>query len=271
MPITLTPLSPVAAPSLNAKTLIQIRQQFVKQSGHYELVLDAEQEDWGNNGADDYIQAAQRMLDDEFRYHKSDAWLYAKLLAGEAIATFNWARLIKEVWIANATGYRTQLQRLTQRDMRSLYNETTLAAVSRSTPLYWAPLVSMLAPSQIGDTSSTFSSAGYVDYERIVFSEAYFSKSIIVMPPPTATTTVEVLASWYSPPLVEDDDVCFWSQFPELLVRAARAEMEMDLHRNVTGYRGFREGLLPRLSRLEDNLLEEEQSGPSEDYRIGGA
>lgn len=270
MPIVLTPLATVGAPSLGAKTLIQMRRRFVELSGHYELVLDAEQNDWGDNGADDYIRAAQRRLDDEFTYHKSDAMLYAKLTAGQAIVTFNWSRLIKQVWIADATGYRQELTRLTMREMRELYNETTLAAISQDSPQYWAPITSMLAPSQIGDTSSTFSSTGYVDYDQIVFSEAYFSKSIVVMPPPAATTTVQVLASWYSPTLSDDEDVCFWSQFPELLIRGARAELELDLHRNQTGYRGFLEGLMPRLSRLEDNLLEEEQSGPPELYRIGG-
>lgn len=270
MPITLTPLAPVAAPSLGAKTLIQMRRRFVEQSGHYELVLDAEQNDWGDNGADDYIRAAQRRLDDEFQYDKSDAWIYAQLSAGEAIVTFNWARVIKQVWIADATGYRQELTRLTPRGMREEYNETTLAAITRGTPLWWAPITALLAPSQVGETSSTFESTGYVDYDQIVFSEAYFSKSIIIAPPPSATTTVQILASWYSPTLTNDDDVCFWSLYPELLIRGARAEMEMDLHRNVTGYRGFLEGLMPRLSRIEDNLREEEQSGPPEYYRIGG-
>lgn len=270
MPIVLSPLSPVAAPSLGAKTLIQMRRRFVELSGHYELVLDAEQNDWGDNGADDYIRAAQRRLDDEFTYHKSDAWLYSKLTAGQALVTFNWARFIKQVWIADATGYRTELTRLSMREMREMYNETTLAAISQDTPLYWAPITTLLAPSQIGETSSTFSSTGYVDYDQIVFSEAYFSKTLVVMPPPSATTTIQVLASWYSPTLTDDADVCFWSQFPELLIRGARAELELDLHRNTTGYRGFLEGLMPRLSRLEDNLLDEEQSGPPEMYRIGG-
>lgn len=271
MPIVLTPLSPVAAPSLGAKTLIQMRRRFVELSGHYELVLDAEQNDWGDNGADDYIRAAQRRLDDEFTYHKSDAFLYHKLTAGQSVVTFNWARLIKQVWIADGTGKRTELFRLTARQMREEFNDTTLAAISQDTPRYWAPIVSMLAPSQIGETSGTFASAGFVDYDQVVFTEAYFSKSIAVMPPPTGATTVQVLASWYSPTLSDDSDVCFWSQFPELLIRGARAELEMDLHRNTTGYRGFLEGLMPRLSRLEDNLLEEEQSGPPENYRIGGA
>lgn len=270
MPIVLSPLSPAAAPSLNAKTLLQMRRRFVELSGHYELVLDAEQNDWGDNGADDYIRAAQRRLDDEFSYHKSDAYLYAKLSAGEAVITFNWARLIKEVWIADATGYRTQLQRKSMRKMREEYNETTLAAISQGTPASWTPITDMLAPSQQDETAASFDSAGFVDYDQITFSEAYLSKSIVVLPPPSATTTVQIKASWYSPTLNNDEDVCFWSQFPELLIRGARAEMEMDLHRNTTGYRGFLEGLVPRLSRLEDNLLEEEQSGPPEDFRIGG-
>jgi hypothetical protein len=210
-------------------------------------------------------------LDDEFQYHKTDAWLYANLTAGQAVVTFNWARMIKEVWIADATGYRARLLRKTEQDMRTLYNETTLAAIAQGTPMYWTPINSMLAPSQQGETSSTFNSAGYVDYDQIVFSEAYLSKSLVVMPPPSTTTTVEIKASWYSPELQNDSDVCFWSQFPELLIRGARAELEMDLHRNTTGYRGFLEGLVPRLSRLEDNLLEEEQSGPPEYFRRGGA
>ena len=185
--------------------------------------------------------------------------------------TFQNARIIKEVWIADTSGYRSQLKRLSLSDMRELYANNTLAAITRAAPLYWVPGVTMLAPSQLAETAATFVTEGLTDYDLIVFSEDYLNKSIYVMPPVAVTTTVEVLASWYSKTLSEDTDVCFWSQYPELLVRAARSEIEVDLHRNTQGRRDFDTALLERVDQLNSNMVEEEQSGPSENFVIGGA
>src|SRR5690606_15385505 len=44
--------------------LIEMRKMLVTRSGHYDLVVDAEQGDWADNGADEFIRAAQRRLDD---------------------------------------------------------------------------------------------------------------------------------------------------------------------------------------------------------------
>ena len=270
MPVTGTPVAPGTAPSVPFKTLLQMRRRLVELSGHFELVLDAAQNDWGDNGADDYIRAAQRFLDDQFQYHKSEAWLYKKLTAGESLVTFNNARIIKEVWISNATGFRTMLQRMTPEALRKEHNENTLAAITNGTPEFWTPGVTMLAPSQIAETAVTFAAEGLTDYDLIVFSNDYLNKSVYIMPTVDVDTTVEILAEWKSAELTNDEDVSYWSQFPELLIRAARMEIEVDLHRNSTGRRDFEDALMPRLSLLNDNLRAEEQSGPSIDFVMQG-
>lgn len=52
-------------------------------------------------------------------------------------------------------------------------------------------------------------------------------------------------------PWEEDDDTCWWSlHHPELVVRAARMQIENDLHRNTSGWRDIAEGLMEELQQI---------------------
>lgn len=245
------------------RTLLEIRRMLVQQSGHYELVLDAEQEDWGDNGADQFIQAGQRFCDDQWQHHKSEAWLYVKMASGESLATFTNARIIKEVWLNKTGGPRTLVKRLTLNDIRDRYTEATLAEETTGTPLYWAPAVLGLAPQQFEETALTFEADGITDYDLIMFGNHYPYKGIYVMPPCDGDYTLEIKAEWQSHEMCDDADVSFWSQYPELLLLAARREMEIHLHRNTTGAQDFERPLMHSLKKLYDNLIAEESAGPT--------
>ncbi len=245
------------------RTLLEIRRMLVQQSGHYELVLDAEQEDWGDNGADQFIQAGQRFCDDQWQHHKSEAWLYVKMASGESLATFTNARIIKEVWLNKTGGPRTLVTRLTLNDIRDRYTEAALADETTGTPLYWAPAVLGLAPQQFEETALTFEADGITDYDLIMFGNHYPYKGIYVMPPCDGDYTLEIKAEWQSHEMCDDADVSFWSQYPELLLLAARREMEIHLHRNTTGAQDFERPLLHSLQKLYHNLIAEESGGPT--------
>lgn len=245
------------------RTLLEIRRMLVQQSGHFELVTDAENEDWGDNGADQFIQAGQRFCDDQWQHHKSEAWLYVKMASGESLATFTNARIIKEVWLSKTGGPRTLVERLTLNDIRERYTEATLADETTGTPLYWAPAVLGLAPQQFEETALTFEADGITDYDLIMFGNHYPYKGLYVMPPCDGDYTLEIKAEWQSHEMCDDADVSFWSQYPELLLLAARREMEIHLHRNTTGAQDFERPLLHSLQRLYHNLVAEESSGPT--------
>ena len=245
------------------RTLLELRRLLVQQSGHYELVLDAEQEDWGDNGADVFIQAGQRFCDDQWQHHKSEAWLYVKMASGESLATFTNARIIKEVWLNKTGGPRTLVKRLTLNDIRERYTKAALADETTGTPLYWAPAVLGLAPQQFEETALTFEADGITDYDLIMFGNHYPYKGIYVMPPCDGDYTLEIKAEWQSHEMCDDADVSFWSQYPELLLMAARREIEIHLHRNTTGAQDFERPLMHSLQKLYHNLIAEESGGPT--------
>lgn len=253
----------VCCEGFTMETLLTLRRMLVKQSGHYELVTDAENEDWDDNGADQFIRAGQRFCDDQFQYHKSEAWFYAKVAAGESLVTFQNARIIKEVWINIAGGQRILVKRRTLNDIREEYTEPLLASETQGVPSSWAPAVLGLAPQQFDETALTFDAEGITDHDLIMFGNHYPYKGIYIMSPPDDAYTVEVKAEWYSLELCDDADVSFWCQYPELLLLAARREMEIHLHRNTTGAQDFERPLMHSLKKLYDNLIAEESAGPT--------
>jgi len=245
------------------RTLIELRRMLVQQSGHAELVADYENEDWADNGADHFIQAGQRFCDDQFQYHKSEAWFYAALAAGESLVTFTNARIIKQVWLNYTGGNRVLLERLTLDKMREEYTNPLLSDETQGTPAYWVPAVLGLAPQQYTETALSFDADGITDHNLIMFGNHYPYKGIYIMPPADGDYTIEIKAEWYSYEMCEDSDVSFWSQYPELILMAARRQMEIDLHRNSTGAQDFEAPLMRSLMKLSHNLVAEEWSGPT--------
>lgn len=251
-------------------TLLEIRKRLARESGHYELVADYDSGDYADNGMDEYIRGGARYLDDKFQYDKSEAWFYKKLVEGESLVTFQNNRIIKSVWVNQASGDRKKLKRLTLDEIREQYTKDTLAGETNGIPSYWTPAILGLAPEQYTEDAASFVLEGLTDYDLIMFGNHYPHKGIYVMPPCDDTYTVEVLAEWYSAELCDDEDVSFWSQYPEILCMAARREIEIHLHRNTTGAAGFERPIIEKLLDLYRNLIAEEVSGPPEDLVMNG-
>ena len=96
-----------------------------------------------------------------------------------------------------------------------------------------------------------------------MFGNHYPYKGVYVMPPCDGDYTLEIKAEWQSHEMCDDADVSFWSQYPELLLMAARREIEIHLHRNTTGAQDFERPLMHSLQKLYHNLIAEESGGPT--------
>lgn len=252
-------------------TLSDIRTLLVNRSGRYDLVTDASGGDYSDNGANAFINAGQRYLDRLLGYTKQDAWLYKSLTAGESFLTFQYARYIKQVWVANTSDGRSKLERVSNDWLRQNYTDVPLSSLTSDTPKYWAPAPIGLSAEQEDQTSSDFSTAGYTDYDFIYFGNHFPLRGIVIMPPADTTYTVEVLAAFYSLDLSADADVSFWSvNHPELLVRAARLMIETDLHRNRQGQDDFEQPLVRDCMKIYHDMIAEEMAGPPEQYVMGG-
>lgn len=252
-------------------TLADIRRRVVDTSGHFELVADAENEDYTDNGCDCFINAAQRWLDRRFEYHKSAVWLYKSLAAGEQHVTFQQSRVIKEIWCVRESVGRWRLQKMPLRWLRETYPSLNPNA-GNCAPSYYTPISIGLAPEQLEDDSTTFSAASLLDYDNITFGTSYLPlRGVWLMPPSNYDVTVQILADWYSPTLSADTDRSYWSvEHPDLLVRATRMQLETDLHRNTEGRKDFEIPLIQELKEIYKDLVAEEAAGPPERWVMQG-
>lgn len=253
-------------------TLYDIRRRVVDTSGHFDLVVDAANGDYSDNGCNCLINAAQRWLDRRFQYHKSPVWLYKTLAAGSQIITFSNARVVQAVWASVQANYRWRVEPRSLFWIRQQFDSATPLNSGDCVPLFYAPVPIGVAPEQLTADADSYEAAGYLNYDHVVFGTASFPmKGLWFEPAPAEDTTIEILAQWYSPELSSDTDRSYWSvNHPDLLARATRMQIEIDLHRNTAGRKDFEEPILAELKEIYKDMVAEEVAGPPERFVMRG-
>jgi hypothetical protein len=226
-------------------TLLEIRTEFVKQSGRYDLVVNTD--DYADNGADFLIQSGQRWLD-QHQFHKKAHARYKKDVAA-GVNSVSIKKLIspKEVWIANSEG-RTKLTKVDLEWIREEYSKP-VASSDQGAPLYYALTVNRMSPEQKALTSANYTTEFTYDAENIIFADqgdaAQFD-TVIIQPPPDETYTLEVLGIFFSE-LTADTDTSFWTiHHPEVSVLAAMLAESFFFHN--------REGSADMISAIDSYL-----------------
>lgn len=247
------------------------RERIAKDTGHYDLV---DPSTFADNGMNRFINDGCRQLDRMFAKHqRSRAWLYKRLAAGESVVTFNQARIVREVWLEDGTE-RTQLQRKDFKELRELYDNVPLSAVTTGEPLYWNNGVYPLAPDHLNDANldekAELEAADHTDTDLVIYSNPSFVRGLYVMPPADQAYSLLVLADWEPIELSDDADQNFWTNYPDILDLAVRAEMELKLHRNRTGYEDFIGALMARVRDLQRDYTAELVAIPASDAVLQG-
>lgn len=263
-------LNSPGSPSYTDYTLGSVRKMLVDRSGRFDLVTDAEAGDYTDNGANAIINAAQRWLDRMLRYPKDLHWYYYQLASGACEVEFKRPRIIREVWIADTTDGRRKLEYKTLDWIRENYYDVPLSSLDTGTPAYWTQSVLGLAPELADYDAAAVTAAGWTDTDYLKLGDHNPYGGIILMPPSDAAMTVEILGSWYSYELSDDADVSVWTYHPEILVRAARWQIEVDMHRNSQGRRDFEDALMIDLDQLRNDLVADEVAGPPEQFVMAG-
>ena len=255
--------------------LLEIKKRVVLESGRFDLVTDAEADDWTDDGRlTNYINAAQKWLDrkihsDQFK----QTWLYAALTTDQPFVTFLRPRVISEVYVvSNGTRYPLRPKSFFQmHDLEEEYSAVPVTSIESGEPCYYVPVPVGLNPTQLDATQESFDAADLSDGERLYFGQNYpLYRGILLVPPPTTGQTLEVLADWYSPTLVNDSDVSFWTVTePDLLVMATLRRIEVSM-RNSQGRKDYSEEIYEQLADIERGLIAEEMAGPPDLYKIGG-
>lgn len=194
--------------------LLEVRTQFVKISGRYDLVVD--QIDWADNGADFYIQAGQNFLDRLRDTPKSFNSIFKKLAAGEWYVTFAKCRSIQGVWVNNTEG-RSELEK---KYLSWLYKEfsSTIVATDQGTPLYYCP-----ARLRSTDETDRESLGVFFNYAEDNSSEL---RGILIFAPPDEEIVVEIQGLFYSDELSLDASISYWTDnWPETLIKSTMYQL----------------------------------------------
>ena len=246
-----------------------VRRGFVEATGRYDLTTS----DWSDNGADAFINAGQRFLDDLQETPVSKAVRFSSLVVGQVCVLVPDVQAIEEVWFTTSEGARTKLNRLLLTEFRekypTLFDETSTTLTPRinrldenntsSVPVSWTIATSRIAPDQNITPAELFRSAQFTargDMNEVVLGS--YSGHVVVMiayPPDETGGTLRVAGRFYSQKLENDTDRTFWTErYPDVLIMAAAYKMEI-FYRNMTGAGGYKQALDIEMNNIDKNLV----------------
>ena len=204
--------------------LLEIRQQFVRMSGRYDLA----NEDHSDNGANFFIKAGQKYLDRLNTYEKATLRLRWPVEQGQHRLFISQVRSIKHVWYYHGT----ERYELIERTVEQLKK--------------WYP--------RWGQTDSGAPMLYGID--KAVTGTG--NTRLYVMPPVDAGGEIVVEGLFYARELLTDEDTSYWSEmYPNVLVMAALRELEV-FYRNTQGLKDWENAIQSELHAFEMDLVERE-------------
>ena len=232
--------------------LIDIRKQFIKTSGRWDLVVD--DVDYADNGADFYINAGMKMLDRLVDIPDSTARIFYKPIAGEYSLTINSdCRAIKEVWANNDTS-RWMLTKVEPEDLKIKYN-LVVESTTAGKPLYYSYIDSRSLAADYQDDLGEFLNKTAVD------GSGYGFRGIVFAPPLDDEYVIEVIGLFKQLTLTNDSDSNFWTfKESDLLLRAALYKLEA-FSRGTENAKNWLSAILDDVRFLDYDVAEEESYG----------
>lgn len=202
-------------------TLVEIREQFIRQTGRYDLVVDSVA--WADNGADWYLKAGQRMLDQMAGQPAQTGRKFAIVSAGVYALEVENCRSVREVWVSTSES-SWQLTFYEPREFRWRFPEPWGAA-SSGAPSAWT--LGRIRSVPDGETVDKFNNyAG--DLQN--FPDRLSSLGIVWQPAADEELQIEVVGDFFSVELSSESSTNWWSvNQPDLLVLAAQYKLETAL------------------------------------------
>jgi hypothetical protein len=203
--------------------LLEIRTEFVKISGRYDLVNPST---FADNGADKYITMGQRDLERRLGRGPTAAKFLKDITAGTYLVSFEHCRVIQSVSIADADGKR-ELLKYTPDRLRAYLGKgnegeiytTPLTTMDRSRPLIYYPINLRRSPDGGTFTGDSATLQSYLDVSNTLVTVL---TGIVLLPPADASYVLEIEGVFYNKAMASNTDVNFWSEVhPQLLIQAA--------------------------------------------------
>lgn len=116
-------------------TLLELRTLLVKQSGRYDLVVDAV--NYADNGANYYITAAQRWLDRKLTTPFSKGHYRHKILQGESVFLLPGFRTVTDAFLMLSSGMKVELRKRDKKFLYQCFDGGPTVSFQSSQPLYY--------------------------------------------------------------------------------------------------------------------------------------
>ena len=238
--------------------LLEIRTQFAKISGRYDLV---DPSDFADNGADFYIQQGQRSLERRLNINPSVAKFYDDISIGTYKVSVANCRAIQEVWIMDSDS-RTELEKIDGYKLRGIHQKfvsnmysTPLSTMSQGRPAYYYLTNLRRTPETEAGTLDSATLSSYLD---TTYPFDPTQSGIIIFPRTDLAYGIEIKGLFYSPIISTDTDSNIWSaNYPTLLIWAALRELEIMFRgsKTASSWESLIEG---ELLGIEKDAIEQE-------------
>lgn len=237
--------------------LLQLRTQFVKISGRYDLVNPTT---FADAGADFYIQQGQRSLERRMNITPTQGKYYVDLSVGDYLVKFQNCRAIYSVWIMNSES-RTEVVKIEDYDLRAIHQQwvenmysTPLSSMDSGRPTYYYPTNLRRVPESEDGTGDSATLSSYLDTDS-PYDTSY--TGIILLPKCDEAYGLEIQGLFYSPILSSNTDSNYWSaNHPTLLIWAALRELEIMFRgsKSASSWESFIES---EIVNIDKDMIEE--------------
>jgi len=216
-------------------TLLDIRTNFIKDSGRNDLVVNLT--DYADRGANRFINAGQRFLDGLIDTPQSQAKYKETLVVGATTITFEDCRVIEEVYLTNAVDGIHYLTKVSLSDIREAFPE--LSSETNGVPTYYAINVVRIMATELTETI----------------------KGIIFMSPADDTYDMVVEGKFFIKKLEDNDDINYWTEnHDDILLMAALYKLET-FYRNREGAKDWLQGIMEAIRGIDHDMIAEEIAG----------
>lgn len=244
------------ASSPTGSNLLELRELFIKASQRYDLIVDGDFSQ--DNGADWYINAAQRYLD----LRMDLPWQYRR--ARGTIAADEVQFVVQDLMTVERLRFTSSGEDWTDITESfkpwEVFHEDYPEQVSEwdtEEPAYWTMNYIGLAPEHGNSLSSSL-----LDTGDLYIGADYRYTGIKIYPKTDIEYNYEVLGKFFSKRLTAGNDRSLWTdKFPETLLSCALMLNEGLAMRNSQGFQDAYRTLNTLLSEVDDVAVQYEMSG----------
>lgn len=234
--------------------LLEIRTQFAKLSGRYDLV----NADYTDNGADYFLKAGIKLLDRLTEHQKDSAKFFKTMAVGDYFVEFTAWRVTNEVWFATADG-RYELEYLTPVEFQLKYGSNPYADVDPGTPAHFTYAITRSVPEGTAlDIIGNYGSEIQTDGSQVG------KQGLLISPPTDTAGQIEVWGKYFTPWPASDSGTNFWmDSWDHIAINAGLYQLEVS-YRNTEGSRDWLNTIKLELMEIDKDIVENDSDRAGE-------